>query len=840
MSSNRRYTRSMGARGARLGLVLLATLLGILLVYHLRRDLVVNVGELGDQPFVSGFYADEADLDYRYRWTTGTSTVTFLGAGSAPPEGLTVRAQAINLGGSPKPKQMTLSVNGRDVDLSSAFPQMDAMARTIRVPVERGQWPGIDPITVGIATTTNNYGGDTRDLGVKIDSVAVRQSKEGLNLPPLEMVFWPLGLVAGIFGLYSLFGRQASTAGALATAAGVIAAIWLSPLLAGAILPWFAVPVLLAGLAVSFRRRTHNWPDRLEALGNPRMASTMLLVALLCYALVALSVIMQSDWIGHADYAENAVVARSLVEGRGLTVDYIAQFYKDYPSVSHPAETWPLLQPLLIAPFFALFGPQTWAAKLPNLLVMLALAWLVFRAASALWDSRVGLLAAVFCLLHPYFFNSVLYPINDLPFTALFFALAWLVWRQLSPWSNAAHARNGAAPKVVRSDVSLRPYVLIGLLAGLLIWSKPSGLPLLAGLLLWSAWTWRRYGSRARPFPLRPLIVVLGVALLVLLPLLARNLITFGTLYFTTESLDAPILRYWNGDQTLWERMYTVYSGRELPHPRWVVGGKFGYSNLLDAIGRNFAWVWQRGVLGSPGEGDYVFGLVPLVGSMLGLAALTRRVASLFSMVGLSLGLYFLFVMLYWHFEGRYFQVAVPWLYMLLAWGLFWVWDRLRASVREHLGRRWGIALVPLAAAALMWPNVDTIMQQREQDARPTGYVATLNWLTANSSSQDVVMTRDPWEVNWHTGRRAVMIPYDDLATIESTARKYGVTMLQLGGPVDRVDEERCPAADAEGPFPTGSRPTLGGLYCGRERPGYKLVFQNGGGTIYRLDATNK
>ena len=77
---------------------------------------------------------------------------------------------------------------------------------------------------------------------------------------------------------------------------------------------------------------------------------------------------------GPADYADNAVVARNLVAGRGYVVDYVAQFYKDYPGITHPAETWPILQPTLIAPFFLLFGPVGWAARLPHLLLLLALA----------------------------------------------------------------------------------------------------------------------------------------------------------------------------------------------------------------------------------------------------------------------------------------------------------------------------------------------------------------------------------------------------------------------------------------------------------------------------------
>ena len=56
-----------------------------------------------------------------------------------------------------------------------------------------------------------------------------------------------------------------------------------------------------------------------------------------------------------------------------------------------------------------------------------------------------------------------------------------------------------------------------------------------------------------------------------------------GTPYFSTESLDAWILRYWPYHE--WEEIYKVYVGAaDYPHPRWVVGGKFGYENLVDAM----------------------------------------------------------------------------------------------------------------------------------------------------------------------------------------------------------------------------------------------------------------
>ncbi len=247
--------------------------------------------------------------------------------------------------------------------------------------------------------------------------------------------------------------------------------------------------------------------------------------------------------------------------------------------------------------------------------------------------------------------------------------------------------------------------------------------------------------------------------------------------------------------------------------------------------------MWQKGVFDNPGEGEYVLGLLPLAVALMGLAALTRRAANLFGMVGLSIGLYIAFVLIYWHFEGRYFQVAVPWLFLLMAWGLFWAWDRLRETLRGGLGRRWGLTLLPIAIIALLWPHASAILDQVERDTRPTGFVTTMNLLSEMSTPADVVMTRDPWELSWYTRRQAVMIPFDDIATIERIARQYGVTMLQLGGPVDRVNADTCPDdPSSSGPFPTGSRPALGGLYCGREQPGYTLLYKQGGGTIYRVN----
>ena len=42
-------------------------------------------------------------------------------------------------------------------------------------------------------------------------------------------------------------------------------------------------------------------------------------------------------------------------------------------------------------------------------------------------------------------------------------------------------------------------------------------------------------------------------------------------------------------------------------------------------------------------------------------------------------------------------------------------------------------------------------------------------------------MTMDPWELNFHTRRKAVLIPLADYEAILEIMRKYNVDYLQLG-----------------------------------------------------------
>jgi hypothetical protein len=411
-----------------IGLALL-TLVGVGWAYQNRAPWILNVGEPGDQPFVdpAGFYGDEADIDYRYRWTRERATLTLRDIGWVDaPLVLTLRAQGYRPPPEPAPT-ITVTVNGA---WRTTVPLTTSLASYVLGPISG--LPPANSLAITIDSPTFTPPGDARPLGIKLDRVSldVRGPLPQI-LPPGGVLLAAVTAVLGLFGLlWRMLAGQSDRLQWLGAAAG--AALGLLALEVGLVgmglqttwaLEQAGLPLGLLGLVAAAWPALRAWPDRVDRLIEARNVAAPLIMALLLlgYALAALYLLPRVDWIGHADYADNAVVARNLAAGRGYVVDYVAQFYKDYPGITHPAETWPILQPTLIAPFFLAFGPEAWAARLPNLLLLLALAAAVYIFGARWWDRRVGLLAAAFTLFHPYFFQTVLYPINDLAFT--FFAL---------------------------------------------------------------------------------------------------------------------------------------------------------------------------------------------------------------------------------------------------------------------------------------------------------------------------------------------------------------------------------------------------------------------------------
>lgn len=558
--------------------------------------------------------------------------------------------------------------------------------------------------------------------------------------------------------------------------------------------------------------------------GINRQPVALLLLVVLGGAWLAYqaTVIASLPYVGHADYSDNAVVARNLVAGRGWVVDYVTQFYRLYDGVTRPQETWPLLQPLWIAPFLALAGPHAWAVKIPNLIFNVILLLLIYHIGTYFWDRRVGLTAALLTLTSHLFFKLTIYATSDLAFVVFTLAAiyllyrgtlmsqAWMTTRTIADSTDSADmAHLLRTTRHILTAAPARWLIAAGVLTGLMMLQKPSGAMIAVGMGLWLlGQLWAAHPQQSVVGPWWEAIVrrwtatvVIGMlwalpALLVLSPYLLRNLVLFGTPVYSTERYDAWVLGYRGDSSIAWEDIYRVYAselgGPGRPDRSWILRWGFDYSfaKFLTQVraARDYlvpAWTGRPEGLAhlfSSSEGRNLLSPAGAWLSLLGILAAIRFQRSLLSLLLLASGVYTLFLMTYWRTnEERYFVMLVPWLTLLAAWIIWAGYDRL-ATLGHGCWSPLGLLLVVCTISSIIQPSWPLIADKvQDEPARWAPDLAAYDWLRTHTPPDTVIMARNPWQLNWHAERPAVMIPNTpDMEMLLFLADHYNARYLIL------------------------------------------------------------
>jgi hypothetical protein len=506
------------------------------------------------------------------------------------------------------------------------------------------------------------------------------------------------------------------------------------------------------------------------------------------------------SYVGHADYSDNAVVARNLLEGRGWVVDYVTQFYRLYDTVTRTQETWPLLQPVWIVPFYALFGVNAFAAKIPNLIFLTILGIAIYAVGARIWDRRVGLVAAIFVITSHLFFKLGIYVTNDLGFTVFAFGAIVLLYRWVIERDETSV--NSAQAGKSRRSGSWR-LVAAAVLTGLMMVQKPgTGVLVAFGMGLWFIWErWNQVVRRREPpkgwwvqtrTVLGPVAVWTTLALIVLSPYLVRNVVTFGALFYSTESKDAWVLGY-----TEWEAIYSIYTREAnlsetdgLPDRSWVLRWGFDrtlakFERQVDAVRDYLLPEWQRLPFGihewvsGNDERALLFGIGAWL-SLFGVLGALRSRHRLMALLALAFGPYTLFLLTYWRAdEERYFVIVMPWVALLAAYALWRIYDRI-AVIGDGRWTPVGLLVVVVSFLGVVSPSWPVITQKMQVEPQLLATdIAAYTWLRDNVPAGEVVMTRLPWQVNWHTEHPTLMIPNTtDPDRLLRLARHYQVRYL--------------------------------------------------------------
>ena len=213
--------KSLGAawRGLRLPgfyVLLLLSLAGWTLAFQYKTVYTVDLGAALDNAYVTGFNDKERNDTLNYRWSAGSSTVSFPGIGNQP---VVLDVTAVGYRPAGPPPVVQLEARGQKFELQ-AHPDK----HTDSYLVERGNALDGD-ITVVITSPTFSPSGDPRRLGVIVDNVTITPAGPGLRplvVPSLGML---VGLLSGLVGIYL---AALTTTRRRSLAVGCVAALGLS------------------------------------------------------------------------------------------------------------------------------------------------------------------------------------------------------------------------------------------------------------------------------------------------------------------------------------------------------------------------------------------------------------------------------------------------------------------------------------------------------------------------------------------------------------------------------------------------------------------------------------
>lgn len=485
--------------------------------------------------------------------------------------------------------------------------------------------------------------------------------------------------------------------------------------------------------------------------------------------IVRLAVAALAPGPGIGDPTHYYNLARNLADGRGFVIDYIWQYHNPPSDITHPEDYWMPLPAVWPALSFALFGEGLFAALLPSVLfgsVIPVLAYGIAKMADEADDVALMTMAGALFL-----------PELVLNAARTDTTITYILWVGLS----ALCFYRGVRHKP--------PFLFAaGVFGGLAQLSRQDGI-LLAPAMLVTLGIYRWVGAR----PISPLwlsAVPIGW-LLALGPWLARNIVLFGV----------PLTG--GAGRTLFMTHFTdqFTYGRVLDLQHYL---DWGIPNII----ANWAFMAAANIKTLYTLLDVFLPVAALAGLWGMLWRRDRERLLLMTLPLVMIGALFIFYSFVtpFHTQGGSFKksamLALP----------FWAYSGAWAMARWVSPRRAAYVLIGIMVGLALLNSIELIRADfdlaRRFEASTQTLARALEELgDANNDGEIVIMTQDPFMLNYH-GYRALMIPSDPRDMILTAAARYRVDYILLPAarpaldPLydDRESDPRLPvAADVNG-----------------------------------------
>lgn len=468
---------------------------------------------------------------------------------------------------------------------------------------------------------------------------------------------------------------------------------------------------------------------------------------LICLGALALRLALV-NWVEHpgiADPNHYYNLGRELATGHGFQIDYIWHYYNPPDAVVHPIDWWMPLTGLIAASSMVVLGVSVPAALLPFILLGVLLPVVTFFAARQFACSpKASLFAAAAAGVLPEFYLNSLRTNTVIPNTLLVSAavVCFTAWWQ-------------------RGD--RRGLLASGGLVGLAYLTRSENTLLIPALALSAALYWRLGRAALHRAQWRALLGALGLAGLVVLPWLLRNLDVWGWATFP----DQQRLFFWTDIRHHFAYNYPLTFDTMLAEQGWrgalgkrvfemLASVKIMITNLdilaLVVIGGGLLVMARR-------EWDRLLTLTPVLLALGGMFVFYTALAPYLSQGGSFKKAHLALVPLLIPLGAYALEQAIP--------------DaRLRHGAMVLIVMLLALNAVEMMRADIRFTNayLDTMEDVVEQArALPD----------TNGDGELVLMAQDQFMLSF-LGVKSVQIPMNDRATILEVAQRYQVDYLVM------------------------------------------------------------
>jgi len=481
-------------------------------------------------------------------------------------------------------------------------------------------------------------------------------------------------------------------------------------------------------------------PARAIALRHGRWPIHALWISVLGIAL-ALRVLLATtvQHPGRADHAFYYTVAENLVDGRGFVIDYIWNYLGHPATITHSSNDYwmPLTSAIISLPLF-LFGKSLFAALVPSMIAGIVISGVTFCFSRLYSTSLLVALGSAFLVL----FAPSLFQYSLLTDSSIYYALL----------------ASSSLVCMIRGSTNPRFFLVSAGLAGLAHLTRQDGLllvPVLISTILW-------FHGEIRT---KILYVALSLILyaLVLSPLMISNYATLGTPFASGPSKTMFLTQYedlysYSKELSLRSYLASGFTTLALAKARMALSN---LKTLCDALGfvlSCFALVGALGLVRSRREGPRLRASLPPL---------------------LFLGILFLFYTLVATVpssQGGFLRsslAAVPFLIVIAV-------DAFHRAIPSRTAVGLGLLVI---LSMFLYESVTKTRALIDSNTRLGQELSALEEVvTSDARAQGydevVIMTRNPWEVSYSTGYKAVQIPNESLETIYRVAQEYGAIYL--------------------------------------------------------------